>query len=102
MQRRALLAAVALAGLPAAAIAQPRMTEAQRRQFHSEVLGRDFGALPPGAQQRVSEAFRAGTPGLPDEAVRQRWDAMSAEQRGEVLVMHERRRGRGPGRGPGP
>ncbi|WP_146217162.1 hypothetical protein [Falsiroseomonas bella] len=100
MQRRALLG-LAFAGLPMAALAQPRMTEAQRRQFHDEVLARDFSALPPGAQQRVTEAFRAGTPDLPEADVQARWNAMTAQQRGEVLTMHERRRGRGPGMGPG-
>jgi hypothetical protein len=93
MQRRMLLG-LGLGALPAAALAQPRMTEAQRRQFHDEVLARDFTALPPGAQQRVTEAFRAGT--------QARWNAMTAQQRGEVLTMHERRRGRGHGGGRGP
>lgn len=103
MHRRVLLG-LALAGLPAAVSAQPRMTEAQRRQFHDEVLSRDYGALPPGAQARVAESFRGGTPDIGDEAIRQRWDSMTPGQRGEVLTMHERWRGRGPGggRGPGP
>jgi hypothetical protein len=103
MQRRILIG-LGLGALPAAAFAQPRMTQAQRRQFHDEVLARDFSALPPGAQQRVTEAFRGGTPDLPEADVQSRWNAMTAEQRGEVLTMHERRHGRGPGggRGPGP
>jgi hypothetical protein len=100
--RRRHLVALALAGLPASALAQP--APARRARYHDEVLTRSYETLPPGAKERVAAAFRAGSPDVTEDAIRQRWDSMEPNQRGEVLTMHERRagRGRGPGMGPGP
>jgi uncharacterized membrane protein YgcG len=108
MQRRTL--ALMLCALPFGAAAQPpgRGPDPAR---HEVTLGQDFDDLPPGARQRVTTAFRQGTPNLEDAGVRQRWDAMTADQRGETLRMRERQQTRarqpqgqqrgGPGGGPG-
>lgn len=102
MQRRLFIALGLVAQPGAAAFAQTRPTPQQMQQFHDDVLARDFATLPPGARERVSQAFRAGTPDIGEEAIRQRWDAMTPGQRGEVLTMHHPRgRGTGPGYGPG-
>jgi translation initiation factor IF-2 len=110
MNRRFLLLAAVL-GWPVAAVAQPAPGPR-----HDEMLGRDFDQLGPGARERVQNAFREGSPGLDDAAMRQRWNAMTPQQRGETLTARERAQrraapqGRGPGdmptpgtgRGPGP
>lgn len=104
MQRRSLLLAVAVAA-PGLALAQP--VPGPR---HDEVLGRDFDQLPPGARERVQNAFREGSPGLDDGALRQRWNAMTPQQRGETLTARERvqsqqrqqQRGLGGGQGARP
>jgi hypothetical protein len=99
MQRRLLLAFLLAGGPAGAALAQPA---ARRGARHDQVLEPDFDALPPGAKDRVVAAFRAGTPDLDEAAIRQRWNAMTPSQRGEVLA---RRAGRGPDerpRGSGP
>jgi hypothetical protein len=115
--RRALLI-LAAAALPLGLLA-PRALAQGRQQpgmQHDEVLGRDFDALPPGARERVQDAFRQGSPDIDDGALRQRWNAMTPQQRGETLTARERAqqratpqgRGRGDvptpgtGRGPGP
>ncbi|MCU0987725.1 MAG: hypothetical protein MUC89_22830, partial [Acetobacteraceae bacterium] len=119
MTRRALLiligTAVPLAMFARSAFAQGR-PQPQPGPRHDEVLGRDFDALPPGARAQVQSSFRVGAPDLDDAAIRQRWNAMTPQQRGETLTARERAQlraapqGRGPantpapgtGRGPGP
>jgi hypothetical protein len=122
MDRRAFLALAALA-VPGAAFAQggpPRQGAQQPRPRgtgqpgarHDEVLGRDFDDLPPGARERVQNEFRQGSPDLDDAGVRQRWNSMTPDQRGEALTARKRAQrragppgqggGRGPGRGAGP
>lgn len=114
MQRRRLLGSCLLGtmllGLPFAVTAQPpgRGPDPAR---HEVTLGQDFDDLPPGARQRVTTAFRQGTPDLDDAGIRQRWNAMTADQRGETLRMRERQQARprqpqgqqrhGPGGGQG-
>jgi hypothetical protein len=98
MHRRLLLG-LFLAAAPAAAVAQPATRRGAR---HEEVLGRNFDALPPGAKDRVTPAFRAGTPDLDEAAIRQRWDSMTPGQRGEVLTIHERRGPHAGRQGPAP
>lgn len=111
MNRRAFFALAALAlsaagiapaAFAPAALAQPR-PQPQPGPRHDEVLGRDFDALPPGARERVQNAFRQGAPDLDDGAIRQRWNAMTPQQRGETLTARERAQQRAapPGRGPG-
>jgi hypothetical protein len=127
MQRRSFgLAVLAAPLMPALAMAQspvppgppagapgPRAGAAPRRgpqapdARHDQVLGQDFDSLPPGARDRVTQAFRSGSPDLDEAGVRQRWNAMTPDQRGETLTMRERttQRGggaRGPGGGAGP
>jgi hypothetical protein len=97
VNRRAVFLAAVIAALPGAALAQP----ANRATRHDEVLGRDFDALPPGAKDRVSAAFRGGTPDITEAQMRERWNAMTPDQRGEVLTIQDRRmRGRGRAQGP--
>jgi hypothetical protein len=109
MLRRNLLGTV-LVGLPFSALAQQagRGPDPER---HAVTLGQDFDDLPPGPRARVTAAFREGSPDLDEDAVRQRWNAMTAEQRGETLTMRERAQARrlnqqqrprgGQGGGPG-
>jgi hypothetical protein len=117
MTRRTLLKLTASA-LPMGLLG-PQVLAQGRQQpgmQHDEVLGRDFDALPPGARERVQDAFRQGSPDIDERALRERWNAMTPQQRGETLTARERARtrtmpqGRGPGdmptpgtgRGPGP
>lgn len=119
MMKRRVLLALATLSLPQLAFAQggpPRRAAGrgtgQPGAFHDEVLGRDFDDLPVGAKERVTNAFRVGSPELDDAGVRQRWNAMTPQQRGETLTARERAQrragspgqggGRGPGPGPGP
>jgi len=118
MTRRALLT-LAAAALPMGLLAPPALAQGRPSQpgpRHDDMLGRDFDELPQGARERVQGAFRQGSPDLDDRALRERWNAMTPQQRGETLTARERAqqratpqgRGRGDmptpgtGRGPGP
>ncbi len=104
MHRRAVLA-LAFAALPGLAFAQQPPAQVGAR--HEQMLGQDFDDLPPGARERVQNAFRQDSPDLDDGAIRQRWNAMTPDQRGQTLTARDRAqrgaggRGPGPGRGPG-
>lgn len=100
MHRRVVLA-LAFGALPGLAFAQAPRAQVGAR--HEQMLGQDFDDLPPGARERVQNAFRQGSPDLDGGAIRQRWNAMTPDQRGQTLTARERaqRGGPGPGRGPG-
>ena len=109
MQRRTALV-LAFTSLSGLALAQPAPRPRQQppRQpgaWHDEVVGRTFDDLPPGARERIQNEFRQGSPDLDTDSIRQRWNAMTPEQRRETLTVREfarRRQESGPGRGPGP
>lgn len=103
MDRRCFLG-IAFALWPVAGGALAQQPRPSPGAQHDLMLGQEFDALPPGARDRVGAAFREGSPGLDDAAVRQRWNAMTPGQRGETLTARERaqhRNMRGPGPGAG-
>jgi hypothetical protein len=50
----------------------------------------DFNNLSPEARQRVEGAFRQGSSGLDEMAIRDRWNAMTPQQRNEAVMAGER------------
>jgi hypothetical protein len=83
---------LALCALPWAAAAQGGGASAGNRQ--APALAQNFDDLSPQSRDRVGAAFRSGSPDLDDAAIRQRWDAMTADQRGETLRARERQQTR--------
>jgi len=93
LQRRTLVLLV-LAGLPLVAAAQPVSPGGPRATVGSRqdgILGLDHDALSPEARERVRQAFRNRLPDISTESIRQRWNAMTVDQRREVLNIGDTR-----------
>ena len=93
MQRRTLVLLV-LAGLPLVAAAQPVSPGGPRASVGGRqdgILRLDYDDLSPVSRERVRQAFRNRLPDISTESIRQRWNAMTVDQRREVLNIGDTR-----------